>query len=560
MEVNFNKLKLNEIKIFNKIYIKEKYQFIKFLKDCYKKKNFYQFSPLLSRDDSTSFLYLQICNYKLVDFILDKHRDKKITIISSNYFQYLFLKKNIENKKIKIIFDFNLLKYILFFLKVIYRIIFLLIFSLIEIANKSKKRLFKYMNYKNIILVDTAFIKSMFKNDNFRERFYGNLSDFSDPNNQIVFSPVNLMFDKTKYSTRIIKKKKIDTIFRFDVLEISDYFFAFKKSILNFNPLNKKKYGSLDISILLFQDKINNIANFNFFYGILNYFFFKRLKKYKLNIKSIIHWSENQSADKGFVLGAKTFFKNSKLKSYIGYFSNYNATFNKQPTIDEYNSNLYTKEIYIQNLCLKSGLKKFCKKLKIQVAPNFRFQNVFKIKKVKIGNKKTNNILILLPVLKSEGINILNQVLNIKNNKELNNYKFIIKFHPNYGENFIRKYSKYINDKFKITNLEFNKIIKKADVVVSNQGSTLVESIMNGVPVVCACNLNYLMDNPLDGLVSKKLYFNSYNSDDLSNKLVKLNKMRKKKLFYKEFLKSKKKLLRNTGILNKKETLKFLNN
>ena len=64
------------------------------------------------------------------------------------------------------------------------------------------------MNYKNIILVDTAFIKSMFKNDNFRERFYGNLSDFSDPNNQIVFSPVNLMFDKTKYSTRIIKKKK----------------------------------------------------------------------------------------------------------------------------------------------------------------------------------------------------------------------------------------------------------------------------------------------------------------------------------------------------------------
>ena len=37
MEVNFNKLKLNEIKIFNKIY-KEKYQFIKFLKDCYKKK------------------------------------------------------------------------------------------------------------------------------------------------------------------------------------------------------------------------------------------------------------------------------------------------------------------------------------------------------------------------------------------------------------------------------------------------------------------------------------------------------------------------------------------
>ena len=43
MEVNFNKLKLNEIKIFNKIYIKEKYQFIKFLKDCYKKKIFISF-------------------------------------------------------------------------------------------------------------------------------------------------------------------------------------------------------------------------------------------------------------------------------------------------------------------------------------------------------------------------------------------------------------------------------------------------------------------------------------------------------------------------------------
>ena len=96
--------------------------------------------------------------------------------------------------------------------------------------------------------------------------------------------------------------------------------------------------------------------------------------------------------------------------------------------------------------------------------------------------------------------------------------------------------------------------------MVSNQGSTLAESIMNGVPVVCACNLNYLMDNPLEGLVSKKLYFNSYNSDDLSNKLVKLNNTKKNKLFYKEFLKSRKKLLRNTGILNKNEILKFINN
>ena len=94
-----------------------------------------------------------------------------------------------------------------FYAKVVFRIFYIIIFSFFELFNRSEERIKKLKKLKNIVLVDTAFIESMFVNDEFKDRFYGNLLDFSNNKNKIVFSPVNLMFQKISKSIRIIEKK-----------------------------------------------------------------------------------------------------------------------------------------------------------------------------------------------------------------------------------------------------------------------------------------------------------------------------------------------------------------
>lgn len=560
MEINLNNLGREQIILFNQIYLNEKKTFINFLSNFYKKKNNLNLiSPYLGRDNAVSILYLEICNFKLVKKIINKDKNKFYKIISSNYFQYLFFKKNLKNDKIKIVYNKKKAEMLKFYAKVVFRIFYIIIFSFFELLNGSKERIKKIKKLKNIVLVDTAFIESMFVNDDFKDRFYGNLLDYSNNKNKIVFSPVNLMFEKTSKSIQIIEKKKIDTLFRFDVLNLFDYLYALKFVIFYNKPKNIYKYNSIDVSHLIHHDYINGIANFNFFYGVLNFLFFKKLKNYNLNIKSIIHWGENQPADKGFIFGAKTFFKDISLKTYIGYFSNYNACFYMQPTYDEYKSNFFPEKVYIQNTSLSKGLKKFCNKLKISVAPNLRFQHIFKKYKHKYEKKNILNVLILLPILKTEGVKILNQIIKIKDLKEMRMYNFLIKFHPNYTKPFIQRYSSFSNKKFKIVYNNFYKIIKKSDIVISNQSSTCVESILSGVPVICIANSHNLVDNPLHGLVSKKLYLDSFNSADLKDKLLKMKKIKEKNLIY-EFNKSSKKLKENTGSIERKEIIKFINN
>ena len=138
----------------------------------------------------------------------------------------------------------------------------------------------------------------------------------------------------------------------------------------------------------------------------------------------------------------------------------------------------------------------------------------------------------MLPILKTEGVKILNQIIKIKDLKEMRTYNFLIKFHPNYTKSFIQRYTSYSNKKFKMVYNNFYNIIKKTDIVVSNQSSTLVESILSGVPVICIANSHNLVDNPLHGLVSKKLYLDSFNSADLKDKLLKMKKIKEKNLIH----------------------------
>ena len=83
------------------------------------------------------------------------------------------------------------------------------------------------------------------------------------------------------------------------------------------HPYNKLK--KIDYSDIIYNEINSNINLSSQILAWQNYFFFKNLKKINIKIKKNINWFENQSQDKGWNLGARTFFPNAKVLVIKGF-------------------------------------------------------------------------------------------------------------------------------------------------------------------------------------------------------------------------------------------------
>ena len=519
-------LDIKYIKLFNRIFKSEKKSYSNYLTKIFNKQsNFQIISPFFSRINNFNCVYPMICKTKLLKVILSQKKNTKYHIWSNNYTEYQHLKKNFKNEKI--FFKANTTKKLFFFIKpyiaIIFRFMYLTYFLLFEIINKSKKRKNFIKQNKNIILIDTTLMQSSFnnKNNSFVDRFYGDMYKNKVKDSNFVLAPENLLFKETNKYLKIIDNEKSNFIFRFDYLDILDYLKAIKIVGLENLNLDKKfyKYKSIKLDYPLFIDKINSKFNFNYFVGVLNYFFFKRLSENKIQLKKIINWNENQSADKGFVLGANKFFKKIPLKGFACYYVNYDYYFDKQPLACEFEKKLVPNNMFIPTKLNENKIKKFCKNIKIHEAPLFRFKNLFKIRRSNINTIK-NTILVFLPIERKEAIHIITQLSEsnfIKNNKT----KVLIKPHPDMNNKFINKLLNICDNRFVTSNKPLNEIIHNTTLVISTSSSSSLEAIFYGKHVISPINSNFLVDSPIVDIINKKHYDISYNANDLDKKIMK---------------------------------------
>lgn len=526
--IDFNNLDKNDQIFLNKKYISEKKSYVEFLTKLIKKQNiFVGFSTFFSRNNEYTLTFYYICMSILIKKNLKK--ESKIILKPKNFLQYLFFKKNFKNKKIEINYNKNIYEILIFYFiifKKFAKLFNLIFFSIFEILNRSLKRLKKFQVNKNIILVDTTFIESSFKENRFKDRFYGNLGKI-DKN--IYFSPENLLSWKTK---KYLKKidKNINFILRSDVLKIYDYFWALKKSFfLKINELSSfNNYKGTNISIPQFVDLNSSYCNLNYFVGLLNYKFFERLKDLNCDLKLIINWNENQSADKGFVLGSKKFFNNIKVKGYAAYFCNYNYYFGHQSLNIENKRNYIPDELHVASKKYFKDLKKFNKDIKLKIAPLLRFDYLEDLKLNKKSNKnKVRNILLALPIEKNEALNLISYVNKIDHQK----YLLTINFHPNYNKLDLKKLKNKIDHKFFeniiFSSKNFKYLVKKTDVVISSSSSTTVEAFMSGKFIISPLNSLYLIDTYAKSILKRKFYKILYNNENINIILKKivLNKL-----------------------------------
>jgi hypothetical protein len=502
--IDYNSLSSLDLKKYEVIYNKNLNKFsnlIDKLASCYKEDLSWLVQSVLSKNKSLSNVYFEYCKLEILKIRLKK-----------NFYNKIIVNDKAQKKLIEANFSNNFtLEFIIkktstnVYLNVIKNLILNIKFGFILFMNKSRSRKKFFLKKKNITVIENFFYLREENKEEYTDRYYGNLLSFINQKNiSIFFLFQALKFNDLKYQISFIKKSKINFITIFDFLKLSDYINAIIK-IHCFKRIDKKKifYNDLNLTSIFYDEYKKTFNDLNAFYGLLQFLFFKRLKK-ETNpnkIKTVVDWYENQSIDKGFNLGLNLFFPKVKTIGYQAFAVDYNYYCHLLPSKEEIKNKLAPKKIaFIGKAIMSYATKRFkLNRSNLILGPALRFNNIFHKKNIIKKKSKKNNVLLALPVGYNDSEDIILLTNSYIKKYPNNNCKFYINYHPMLNFDELKK-SYGLKKKFSILKKNFNENFQMFDCIVSNSSSICFESLAHGIPVVIVKSKTRITHNPISNV------------------------------------------------------------
>lgn len=485
------------------------------------------FSNIISRNNEENQIFYDLCLIELAKTLSQKKKISKI--ITKNKTQAEILKKIIKNIKITYNKNYNYL-----FFKNIFSFFKNTLYLIRIFINRSTMRKEIIKNSNNIVLIENFFISSMFKEKNYNDRYYGNLSNIQNKKmsqDNLFFFPI-FFLDAIKNTNIKKAEKKINLIILGDFLKIKDYFY----SLFYFWQFKKIKLDNIffrghNIQKLLYLELHKKILNISSLISILNFLFFKRLKEEKVNLKLVIDWYENQIVDKGLNYGKNIFYPNTKSKGYIGLNQIFEVNDYFLPSKIEIENKISPNEICLISKKYFNNLKKKRKDIKFKLAPSFRNEKIFFEKKF---NTRQNKIKILVNFTASQEDN-LNMIKLINNCKILfsNDFEILIRPHQSSKKILFKKYlSKNLNYKFSNKNI-YNEF-KNINILISRSSTACFEAINFNVPVLITRRVFNFLPYKKYKTFPNKLWFFCNNEKNIEQSIKKIVNY-KKNYFSKDY-------------------------
>jgi Capsule polysaccharide biosynthesis protein. len=248
-----------------------------------------------------------------------------------------------------------------------------------------------------------------------------------------------------------------------------------------------------------------------------------RLKESNIKIDLIVDWFENQTVDRGFNKGAHDYFPNTKLVGYLSTLESLTYDFHLQPIQVEYDNGVLPDLIYVNGRGFIKEIKKYFSDLPVALAPAFRFnKNLINEIKIKRLDNKQYKLLVLLPMSRSDALNILTLLIKYFEQQKLTSIQILIKSHPVTNINKIRLSLPSWPSAFKQINDDFSFLINHADIVISTSSSACLESLANGVPVIIIGNEKGVTQNPIPASVPKIIWEYCCNLKELDDAINRL--------------------------------------
>ena len=495
------------------------------------------FLSISSRDTSASKIFDYLSRINLFKHLYNENSLPK-EIITSN----IELKNIIENfLKSKSVKNINITcnKKHYYFIR-IFKNIFVSLYLFLNGLIFSRILGIKKIPSKEIVFIDTFIIKDSFNTKGaFVDRYYSGMEDYLSFTEKEVmwFFPTLVDLKSPLDFYRIFKSSKetnINFLFEESFISIKDFFHGMVSSIISFRKIKKiPKYNDLDVSTLIKRECYKDIFSPSFQKSFYKYILIKKLENYKIKLKGVINWFENQTIDRALVLGFKKYYPKIKIKGYQSYFFP-KFDLHKNPTNIEIKRKTIPDTIYVISQDALKDRSKHFKSLNLKIAPGLRFEYVNKI-----IHKKTDEEVVFVPL--SIDINQCKQLINFtKQAKEkfFKNSSIIYKHHPKFTKKEFFKFLPEAKDKSLFFSSESSeRILSKSSMIISSASSLCVEAVSLGIPVAILANNNGFTKSPLPEAKKNDIWCIFYSEEDFEiflNK-TKVSFSKEKYNFFKQF-------------------------
>ena len=476
-----------------------------------------------SRNTRMSPLFHYYCSFHLITELLKKEIEIDKIIVDSSIFKKIifhFLRR--QGKKIKIIIKGKGLPQRIKLVLVPFIMIPLEVYILIcklYYARKTKQ-LQKPLPNSPLILIDTFAYPGYIDQDRYYTGLWENLD--SKQKQTIFFVPFLVMIPVKKMSSafRELRTAERNFLLMEDYLKISDIINA----VLHYFRLFRMKLRPAyvlgeDFSLLAREEHLSMRGYPTAVSSILIYLFTRRIKQADLKLKLTIDWFENQVFDKGWTIGFNKNYPGLKSFGYLGYVPSKMYISSSSPSEFERICNVLPSRIAVIGKGLFDQVREFSSELKLETAPAFRFQHLWKKNAFK-SDPKTFTILVALTIFPEESRWILELLSQTAQNLKLPEAKFYVKYHPAMPRETLNVVTGTLMTKlFEVVEEPADKLIPQSDLLVTGDSSICLESMALGIPVLVIENPNQLNFSAIPNGIPQTLWRNCKTMEDVLNAL-----------------------------------------
>ena len=390
----------------------------------------------------------------------------------------------------------------------------------------------KKENFSNFTILKNFFFSILIfffiKSFNIKKKIYKNkitlLDTFISCGEKVkdfVFLDLNKILQNKKikncyFVPNILLTRKIFSLY-INLKSLSKKNYLFKENYISFNEflncfiltLFKKpekikknlKFQNIDLVTIIEHEMRKKTHFFSEFQSNLKIIFIKKIHKLRYRLKKSIGRFENQSLDKAWFYGMNKYYPKVETIGFQN-FLYYPHLLNQSPTFYENKLKLIPKKIVVTSKIAKISRVEFFRNAKVFLGPSLGKQKVFK----KFRLSKKYKFVLALCGIKSIDEKMLSWIsYTLKNDQD---FRFIIKPHPSMLITKLKNFKKYnfiSNDRCRVIMEDIHNLLKKTEILISS-GPTGVSF----ESMVYSCKLLYLVLDPSDLLMFKKIPKNNY--------------------------------------------------
>lgn len=432
-----------------------------------------------SRNTVTSDILYFIRIILLLDKLSEKEPIEEVKTSNALFAKILVQNYNIECTSISNSFIKRWKKYIK-------NLGFCILWSFGAIRCKSAKRIEKLKLSGADIGIDVDMPKA---STQYEDRYYGNVLDTLSHKqaNRCFYQVIYLLRPKKNDIDRCAENTKYQLVYIWDYLTPIDYILALWNTCHKFpRSLMMYKIKGLEMSPLL-KSVSDDSNSFYFFLAHLYERVVIRMSRQGIKLNGFVDWFENQSFDKSFHWAMNKYYPDTPIHAYMGMMADTKVNPISIATNEELKQSIAPKHIYVCNKTLQKQYMLSGYEGKVDVAPFYRSQKVWKFNKKEKSVNDSFVLFVPLGIFIEEVLYKTKMIVSFLNYNRNLDIKVFIKMHPACDDAILKQ---LIGNDERIISVkgDFYEFLSEADAVVASNSSTTYEALSCGIPAI------YLVD------------------------------------------------------------------